>query len=349
MCQPSKDNKEEVIVENTNISNNDKKILYNMPKMSLFKEFIACISLGILCGYYFIFILVLVPLLIYGCFCSIYIKSISGVIILLLFTFSLTPLNHKPWNYLLKSQLFSIWREYFDYKLDASAINGNKKLDSNGKYVFAEFPHGTFPVAQVVSASVMDEINGEGKTICGLGADAIFVFPGMRQFMSWLGVHTANRKNITKILNNYGRCAIIPGGIAEMYLINDKTEEIYLKERKGFIKAAIQEGAGIIPCYFFGNTTLFTIIGGSGSTDSFLAKISRSLKASIMFFYGRYFLPIPYRKPLHMICGEVIEVNKIDNPTNEDIDNVMTRLQIAVQKLYDEKRPSWETRPLIIK
>ena len=150
MCQPSKDNKEEVIVENTNISNNDKKILYNMPKMSLFKEFIACISLGILCGYYFIFILVLVPLLIYGCFCSIYIKSISGVIILLLFTFSLTPLNHKPWNYLLKSQLFSIWREYFDYKLDASAINGNKKLDSNGKYVFAEFPHGTFPVAQVV-------------------------------------------------------------------------------------------------------------------------------------------------------------------------------------------------------
>jgi len=203
------------------------------------------------------------------------------------------------------------------------------------------------PVAQIVSASVMDRIE-KNRPICGLGADAIFVFPVMRQFMSWLGVHPASRKNITKILNNHQNVAVIPGGIAEMYLINEITEEIYLNERKGFIKAAIQEGADIIPTFFYGNTTLFTIVGGSGS-DSFLAKISRQLKASIMFFYGRYFLPIPYRKPLFMACGTPVQVTQNDNPTIEEINEVMQRLQSGVMQLYSETRPSWETRPLLIK
>ena len=203
------------------------------------------------------------------------------------------------------------------------------------------------PVAQIVSASVMDKIE-KNKPICGLGADVIFLFPIMRQFMAWLGVHPASRKNITKILNNHQNVAVIPGGIAEMYLINDKTEEIYLNERKGFIKAAIQEGCDIIPTFFFGNSTLFSIIGGNGS-DSFLAKISRQLKASIMFFYGRFFLPIPYRKPLFMACGSPIQVTQNDNPTTEEINDVMQRLQLGVMQLYKESCPVWETRPLLIK
>ena len=35
--------------------------------------------------------------------------------------------------------------------------------------------------------------------------------------------------------------AIIPGGIAEMFIISEDDENIYLKARKGFVKAAIQE------------------------------------------------------------------------------------------------------------
>ena len=323
---------------------------YEMPRMSLINHVLAVLSLGILCGWYFIFILVIVPLLCYGCFCSFYIKIVSGMLITVLVTFSVTPLSYKPLPWFYKSSLFAIWRDYFDYKTDLTAITEDKTFDHDAKYLFAEFPHGSFPLAQIISASIMDQLGGEmKKPICGLGADAIFMFPLMRQFMSSLGVHPANRKNITKILNQYSRIAIIPGGIAEMYLINDKTEEIYLKERKGFIKAAIQEGSSIVPTYFYGNTTLFTIIGGSGSTDSFLAKLSRSLKMSIMFFYGRFFLPIPYRKPLLMVCGKAIEVRKNDNPTIEEIDEVLEKLKDSVTKLYYEKRPDWERRPFEIK
>ena len=38
------------------------------------------------------------------------------------------------------------------------------------------------------------------------------------------------------------RCAIIPGGIAEMYLVSDKQEGLFLRKRQSTVKAAIQEG-----------------------------------------------------------------------------------------------------------
>jgi hypothetical protein len=38
------------------------------------------------------------------------------------------------------------------------------------------------------------------------------------------------------------RCAVIPGGIAEMFLVSDKAEGLFLKKRYNTVKAAIEEG-----------------------------------------------------------------------------------------------------------
>lgn len=131
-----------------------------------------------------------------------------------------------------------------------------------------------------------------------------------------------------------------------MYLVNDETEKIFLLKRKATIKAAIEEGAHIVPAFFFGNSSLFHVVGGG--KDSYLSKISRKMRTSIVFFYGRFFLPIPLRKPLKMITGDIIKVKKISNPTDADIEEVLNRLVISINNLYQNKRPDWETRPLVI-
>jgi diacylglycerol O-acyltransferase 2, plant len=158
----------------------------------------------------------------------------------------------------------------------------------------------------------------------------------------------ANRKNISKIFSKGYQCAIIPGGIAEMYLMNDKTEEVFLKTRRNTIKAAIQEGAHILPVFFFGNSKIFHIAGGSGS-NSWLARLSRKLRASIVLFYGRNYLPVPLRHPIHIATGDVVNVKQSDNPTAEEIDDVMNRVVSSLEKLYNTQKPDWEDRPLIIK
>lgn len=130
MCKPKKD---------TMSSTNDNKgSTYKMPKMSLKNEIIACLSLGLLCGWYFLFLLVIVPSLIYGCFCSFYVKVISGIFITIFITLSFSKLKYKPYDTLIQSSLFTIWREYFDYQVDISRISSKNAIDPNKKYLFAE-------------------------------------------------------------------------------------------------------------------------------------------------------------------------------------------------------------------
>jgi 2-acylglycerol O-acyltransferase 2 len=132
-----------------------------------------------------------------------------------------------------------------------------------------------------------------------------------------------------------------------MYLVNSETENIYLKKRQNTVKVAIQEGAHIIPAFFFGNTRLFHVAARDGS-DSLLAKLSRKLRASIVFFYGRQGLPVPFRQPIHMASGDIVEVVQNDNPSAEEVQSVLDRVVASVDKLYREKRPEWERRELVI-
>jgi hypothetical protein len=159
----------------------------------------------------------------------------------------------------------------------------------------------------------------------------------------------AKRSNITKILNRGDFCAVIPGGIAEMYLMNNETEAIYLRKRLNTVKAAIEEGANIVPIFFFGNTKLFSTLNHDGSTNSFLSRISRKLRASILLFYGRNYLPVPYRHPIKMVTAEIVEVVQCANPSEEQVQETMDRLIRSLQQAYEAKKPDWEKRPLVVK
>jgi Diacylglycerol acyltransferase len=70
---------------------------------------------------------------------------------------------------------------------------------------------------------------------------------------------------------------------------------------------------------------------------------------SLVVFYGRHFLPVPLRRPLHIATADIVKVAKNAAPTSEDIDDVMDRLVASLKKMYEEKKPVWETRPLVIK
>ena len=51
--------------------------------------------------------------------------------------------------------------------------------------------------------------------------------------MASVGTWPASKKNISKIFKGGYDLGIQVGGIAEMYLMNESSEKIYLKKRKG--------------------------------------------------------------------------------------------------------------------
>lgn len=240
-------------------------------------------------------------------------------------------------------------------------------------------------MGQFLCASIMNDVCIDGNVVCGTGANVVFCFPVMRHILSWIGTRPATTAGIRAILRDGHNVSIIPGGIAEMYLINKKDESIYLRKRHKMIRLAIQEGLDIIPSYTFGNTRMFDIVigrkeeedasrggnhkeesspssGSSGSSSSrgtsssssssadrsFISLLSRRLRMSILFFYGRGYTTIPYQVPLRVVRGRKICVTQEAQPSDATVQRVLDEVVKEVQHIYQTKRPEWEDRPLVV-
>jgi 1-acyl-sn-glycerol-3-phosphate acyltransferase len=311
-----------------------------MKPMSFFRHAFAYATLGLLCGWYHILIILYPTLIIMTLRGSI----IAGIIFAAFIALTYVPLPTTWWEELMHGYMYSTWREYFDFSFDIESVVG--KLDPKKKYCFFEFPHSIFPVGQIISACVIKHID-PNRMICGTAADVVFNIPVMRQFFTWIGVRPAKKESIANIFEEGHNCAIMVGGIAEMYLVSAEKEAVYLNKRSNTVRLMIKEGANIVPAFFFGNTRLFNIAGASGS-ESFLSKLSRKLRTSIVIFYGRHYLPIPFRHPLRMVFGQIIDVKQNDNPNEEEVAELMERVKQSLRELYETKKPEWESRPLEI-
>lgn len=306
--------------------------------MPFLEHVFAYISLGLLCSWYHL-VCFSMPALIISAIYYRYLPSIIVLVILVVLTY--IPLKYEPWEAFMYSWVFRIWRDYFSYSYECHC-----PLEKGKRYMFFEYPHGLFPMGQFISASVIRDIY-PNDMVCGIAADAVFVFPVIRHLMAWIGTRPANRKNITKIFEQGHQVAVLPGGIAEMYLVNPKTEGIYLRKRHNTVRAAIEEGANIVPVFFFGNSRILNPRGISGS-NNILSRISRRIRASIVFFTGRNLLPVPFRHPIHFVIGEAIPVKQKTSPTAQEVEALLEKVIAATEKLYNEKKPEWEDKPLVI-
>jgi hypothetical protein len=71
---------------------------------------------------------------------------------------------------------------------------------------------------------------------------------------------------------------------------------------------------------------------------------------ALIIFWGRFFLPVPYRIPIVGAMGRPIPVPKVDEPSDEDVDRVHAELLVAMVALFDEHKAAygWEKKKLII-
>lgn len=54
-----------------------------------------------------------------------------------------------------------------------------------------------------------------------------------------------------------------------------------------------------------------------------------------------FFLPIPYRTPILSCLGTPIPVPLIENPTHEQINELLEKLQLGVQELFDKHKAAY--------
>eukprot|EP00927_Polykrikos_kofoidii_P037313 TRINITY_DN31440_c0_g1_i1.p1 TRINITY_DN31440_c0_g1~~TRINITY_DN31440_c0_g1_i1.p1 ORF type:complete len:400 (+),score=46.04 TRINITY_DN31440_c0_g1_i1:72-1202(+) len=217
-----------------------------------------------------------------------------------------------PWK-MEPPLVFPLWLRQilFRYFSLLVILPGEKQLCKGRKYIFAGAPHGVIPMGDVLSFQLAPLGH-----IQGLGAPAVLSLPLMGNLLGSMGIVSCAKASATRVLASGRSLGLMPGGIAEIFELRPDREVAYLHSRKGFVRLALTTGACLVPCYSLGTSELYQCF-----TGRWLQNLSKKLRASVTLFWGRFFLPIPYRRPVCCLVGDPIELPTIEDPSQDEVDN----------------------------
>lgn len=132
------------------------------------------------------------------------------------------------------------------------------------------------------------------------------------------------------------------GGSQEVILARPGNYKIILRNRKGFVKIAIQTGASLVPVISFGENELFD--QPSNEPGTILRRFQDVFKTFIgvvpPIIIGRGFFQysfgvIPRRLAITTVVGAPIQVNKAERPTDKEISELHEKFIAELTKLFD--------------
>lgn len=217
--------------------------------------------------------------------------------------------------------------KYFGMKItfeDEDAIISLGENTNKGA-IFPVEPHHVLPFNVFIFNQSLQNIPGRiGSTGTALLTGAVFKLPIMRNIYTWIGAFSVDKKTFAGRLSRGESVAFVPGGVQEVIMLDpDKPNDLicYLKNRKGFVKLALQYGSPIIPVFCFHLEPSFGFMLPPGKR--FVNLLSRKIGFCPLLFWGRWKIPfgIPRPQKLHCVIGKVIDVPcEGDNVSKESIE-----------------------------
>lgn len=252
----------------------------------------------------------------------------------LIISMLLPELSKTVGPYVLKSWPMRQIPKYFEYE-EYCEFTDSEILGSGKNYVVGAHPHGVFSFCGVCCAvATINATDGLGTKLCTrmptAAASVISIFPVLKDVLGIFGVIKADRKSLANQLTK-GSFVLYVGGMIELFRSSSKREAVFLKQRKGFIKLALREGADIMPMYLFGNTTVLNAL-----TAGALASLSRKLGVSVTLFWGRFGLPLPKRVRLTYARGRPLGLPHIPEPSDEEVELWHSRYIEQLVELFDK-------------
>lgn len=247
----------------------------------------------------------------------------------------------QEWPALKNCGAWFLWHRYFHLRFVTPPL---PFLQEGRRYIIAQAPHAVYPMAGFLALSHCGSIgSGAPAGVKASIASVFFQLPLIKHIYAAVGAIPAERSDMMRELERGNPVAVHPEGIAGIFLgATPSREAAYLRNRKGFIKVAIEAGADIVPMYYLGQSQLLTYQG--------YERLSRRLKAAIGVFWGWYGTVVPRPHPLIAVVGEPIHVIQSDRPQPKEIDRLHALFLQEMQQLYEDHRHliGWQNRQLAI-
>lgn len=188
------------------------------------------------------------------------------------------------------------------------------------------------------------------------------LFPIFRELILSWGCADSSAENINTLLSQShdpsdvtnkdgftSNAAIVMfGGAREAFLSAPDTYNVFLNTRKGFIRLAMQNGAGLVPAIAFGETNVYDTT--QNENGSLVRKIQEIIKkyttlAPVLFngrgFFQQHFGLIPRRHPITLVIGEPIDCTKNDQPSNKEIDEMHALFRKRLIELFETNKSKY--------
>lgn len=241
---------------------------------------------------------------------------------------------------------WKVWehfRDFFPIKLKKTG-----ELSPNKNYILGCHPHG------IMSAGAFNCFSTEscgftelypGVRSCLAILAGLFRIPLFRDYIMAAGLYPVSKASLTHLLSKSGKgnaVVIVIGGAAESLSSSPGENTVVIKQRKGFVKVALEFGADLVPVYSFGENELFQqVLLTEGSFGRKLQDLFKKIMGfAPCLFVGEKFAIIPYRRPVTTVVGCPISVPKRVSPTDEEVDHYHSLYMESLTNLFHEHKVS---------
>ena len=128
-----------------------------------------------------------------------------------------------------------------------------------------------------------------------------------------------------------------PGGVRECAFLKQGEETVFVRERTGFIRLALQAGAPVVPVFAFGQTSAysFALPGPPLLPASLVQRVARVLGCMPLLMWGVGGTPLPHRWAITVVVGRPIGGGaKIDDPSPDLVSATLATYVAELEGLY---------------
>jgi 2-acylglycerol O-acyltransferase 2 len=242
----------------------------------------------------------------------------------------------------LNRSRFSMWTyKYFSYRLMWSG-DAMEKIQASAPWMGASGPHSVMPFGSLLNIPAVNTF--VFRKFKGGTASVLRYIPMLRYLYLW-GAEECSGKNLAAKVQEGYCVGVVSDGIAGIFKSDRNNEAFFIKDRKALARWCLKHGVPIVPAYSIGNSLAFY-----SWFDSFgiLEWISRKTQVALFLYFGRMALPIPFRVCVTQLLGAPILVEKVENPTQEQVDAVHQQVLDAYVSLFETHKHAlgWSERQL---
>ena len=273
-------------------------------------------------------------------------KSLSKRLVFALAVLLAVFVPVRKWDAFARSKFWTHFLRYFQIQV----VGVPPPLPNSSGILYGVAPHGIVPFSLgLIQYGQLGEFFGSPRITT---ASVVKYIPFFSHMLYLGGAVEATKDEMGRVLQAGGSLGVTPGGIAEMFLgypqpgCAPNEEFAMLQDRKGFVRLALRHGSTLVPVFVYGASSIFSRI----VLPKWIEDLSRSVKASLMLFYGKYGLPIPYSVPLTYALGDHINcfANKGLDPSPEEVDWVHNVFVRALETTFERNKATGDAAGKIL-